>query len=376
MPRTPQAELIFNHALKFVQPLRSVHGNAWAVIPTGPFTHRGDLIASSGFRDFLAAHFQHEHEIFPSPSALTHAIRMLAAHALHTDAPAIETFTRVGHRGDPRRPDAILLDLANPTHDVLEINAEGHRLCPNENCHFLQSAETRPLPHPVESPLTPVEHLRNILHLPDPALEAAQDWLLAALRPTGPYPTLIITGPAGSGKTTLGRALRDIIDPAAALPPIPRTTGQLHTHALRHRVVVLDHVASLRKEIADAVTRLTTGSSMAPPTRNIIDDAKSIPISRPVIITAPAEHRSFPANAIHIRLEAIARENLCDEASIQDQLEHTAPALLGAICIAITAALSHSKPDRSAFRVYTSASSSGAAGVACVPLMSTASWPG
>jgi len=348
MPRTSQAALLFDHALKFVQPLRTADGHAWAVIPTGPFAHRGDLIASSEFRDWLAAHFHHEHEIFPSPSALNHAVRMLAAHAIHTEVPAIETFTRIGRRGDSHRPDAILLDLANPTHDVLEITAEGRRILPNDNCRFLSAADAHSLPHPVDSSLSPLEHLRDILHLPDPALHAAQDWLLAALRPSGPYPTLVITGPSGSGKTTLARTLRNIIDPAAALSPIPRTVRQLHAHALRHYVLVFDHINSLPKEISASVSRLTAGTAIATPARSIVDDPKPIPIARPVIITAPDLHGSFPANSIHIRLDAIAPENLRDEASIQQQAAESAPALLGALCSALSAKLAQAKPAQAA----------------------------
>jgi hypothetical protein len=41
-------------------------------------------------------------------------------------------------------------------------------------------------------------------------------WLLAALRPTGPYPPLIINGEQGSAKSTTRRVLRRLVDPNAA----------------------------------------------------------------------------------------------------------------------------------------------------------------
>jgi type II secretory pathway predicted ATPase ExeA len=41
-------------------------------------------------------------------------------------------------------------------------------------------------------------------------------WLLAALRPNGPYPLLAITGELGSAKTMISKMLRALIDPDAA----------------------------------------------------------------------------------------------------------------------------------------------------------------
>jgi hypothetical protein len=41
-------------------------------------------------------------------------------------------------------------------------------------------------------------------------------WLLAALRPRGPYPLLAISGEQGSAKTVLCKFLKALVDPSAA----------------------------------------------------------------------------------------------------------------------------------------------------------------
>ena len=47
-------------------------------------------------------------------------------------------------------------------------------------------------------------------------------WLLAALRPTGPYPVLALHGPQGSAKSTVTKVLRQLVDPnATALRSLP-----------------------------------------------------------------------------------------------------------------------------------------------------------
>ena len=46
-------------------------------------------------------------------------------------------------------------------------------------------------------------------------------WLLAALRPRGPYPLLAISGEQGSAKTVLCKLLKALVDPNAA--PVRRS---------------------------------------------------------------------------------------------------------------------------------------------------------
>jgi hypothetical protein len=41
-------------------------------------------------------------------------------------------------------------------------------------------------------------------------------WLLASLRPVGPYPLLAVSGEQGSAKTVLSKLLRALIDPNIA----------------------------------------------------------------------------------------------------------------------------------------------------------------
>ena len=36
-----------------------------------------------------------------------------------------DAFTRIGWRGDPLRPDALTIDLANPARDIVEITPAG-----------------------------------------------------------------------------------------------------------------------------------------------------------------------------------------------------------------------------------------------------------
>jgi len=57
--------------------------------------------------------------------------------------------------------------------------------------------------------------LRKYIASDDDTLMLLTAWLLGCLRPEGPYPVLTISGEQGSGKSTVLRLMRRIIDPHA-----------------------------------------------------------------------------------------------------------------------------------------------------------------
>ena len=70
---------------------------------------------------------------------------------------------------------------------------------------------------PIPQPGGSIDDLRPFVNLPED-----DDWILfvatlvAALRPTGPYPILEVLGGQGSGKTTLVRITQKLVDPSTA----------------------------------------------------------------------------------------------------------------------------------------------------------------
>ena len=80
------------------------------------------------------------------------------------------------------------------------------------------------LPLPVPERGGSIEALQSFLNLSnqnDFVLIVA--WLLAALRSSGPYPLLAISGEQGSAKTVLSKLLRALVDPnAAPVRALPR----------------------------------------------------------------------------------------------------------------------------------------------------------
>jgi energy-coupling factor transporter ATP-binding protein EcfA2 len=344
-----RSEQIFDHALKFATPFRTTLGHAWAIIPDGAGRYHGWPIASRAFRHWLANSFNQENGIFAGEQALKTAVGMLEARATHSDFPVSEIFTRVGSRGDRRAPQSVLLHLANANRELVEITPNGHYVVSAQSWHFLAGASTEALPRPVLSNVTLRHHLRELLDIHGPALDRAVVWLFAALRPSGPYPVLVLAGPPASGKSTIARTLRNLIDPSATPLLIPPgSQHDLLTLALHNHVLAFDNVSSLPRRIGDSLASVATGGGLGICGQNIFDEPQPLALARPVIVTTPDDYRAFTENAIRVELDSIAPANLRTESAIERQLQLAAPSILGTLCAAVASALANAAASTSA----------------------------
>jgi hypothetical protein len=104
------------------------------------------------------------------------------------------------------------------------------------------------LPLPVPERGGSIEALQSFLNLSnqnDFVLVVA--WLLAALRSSGPYPLLAISGEQGSTKTVLSKLLRALVDPnVAPVRALPREERELMIAANNGHLLAFDNLSGLR----------------------------------------------------------------------------------------------------------------------------------
>src|ERR1019366_6456328 len=231
---------------------------------------------------------------------------------------------RVDSRGPFPQQPKILLDLANPEGQFVEITPEGWTVTSREGVPFETSSSTRSLPAPEQpNPQTsdsPLETLRSTLNLGAPSSPdwlRCLAWLLAALRTHVPYPILILRGPSGCGKSLAARILRTLIDPSASpFTPFPSSAGQLLTLARLNWVLAFDHVSTLTLKIADTFCRLTSGVGAAcPPPPDLAARALTVPLPPLTADTRRPDHE------------------------VANTIQEAFPAILGALCTAVSHAL-------------------------------------
>src|SRR5262249_50610169 len=214
-------------------------------------------IRSKRFRTWLRRCYYYATGTPPTAAMMASALDLLEARA-QFDAPERALSLRVAdHAG------RIYLDLADERWRAVEIGSDGWRVVECPPVRFRRPAGMLPLPVPEKS--GSIEVLRSFLNLSsqnDFVLVFA--WLLAALRPRGPYPLLALSGEQGSAKTVLSKLLRALVDPnAAPVRALPREERELMIGANNGHLLAFDNVSGLPAWLSDALCRLASGGSFA-----------------------------------------------------------------------------------------------------------------
>src|SRR5205814_1693996 len=98
--------------------------------------------------------------------------------------------------------DRIYIDLCNEDWEVVEISREGWRVVAEAPVRFRRARGMRPIPKPQSG--GSLLRLRELVNVgDDDNWVLLVSWLVAACRPTGPYPVLVLHGEQGSAKSTL-----------------------------------------------------------------------------------------------------------------------------------------------------------------------------
>jgi hypothetical protein len=342
--RIDQTQALLYHA-RAATPFCSEDGEPCASIPSTMDSRRVLALRSASFRDWLTANFFSEYETAPSTTAFRAALRLLEARARYGEMPAQKVDRRLSFEGDPFTPSRIILDLANAAGEVLEISSKGWQTTGNLRHPFHQSETTLALPSPDSSPSSqPLEQFAEIFRLTGANRTRAFTWLATALRPIGPYPVLVLRGPAASGKSALARALRALIDPSTVpLSRLPVRDRELHQLALSNWILGFDQVYRVSSKITEALCALSSGDVLEVPRAD--RDPLVFQLARPQVLIAPTDEaraawtppRTLSQRTLTIDLQPITA--LRSEASLWAQLQALHPAILATLATAVSTAL-------------------------------------
>jgi hypothetical protein len=264
----------------------------------------------------------------PSAPALNAALNLLEARA-QFDGPEREVSIRVAeHAG------RIYLDLADAAWRAVEIGPEGWQVVSQPPVRFRRAAGMLPLPLPqAGGTLEALSSFINVSMGDD--LVLLTSWLLAALRPRGPYPLLVIAGEQGSAKTVLAKMLRALIDPnAAPVRTLPREERDLFIAANNGHVLAFDNLSAVPPWLSDTLCRLASGGSFA--VRQLYTDQDEVlfEAARPVILNGIEDVVTRPDladRALFLTLPYLGEAHRRPEQELWREFELARPRLLGAL---------------------------------------------
>ena len=269
----------------------------------------------------------HEKGVIATKSALDDAIATLASKAVF-DGPERSVHVRTAQHGGK-----IYIDLCNEEWEAVEISTEGWRVIADPPARFVRRAGMLPLPRPVTG--GNVEQLRdliNVNHLDWPLVVA---WLMAAIRPTGPYPILLVNGEQGSCKSTTCRRLRSLVDPnSVPLRDAPRNEQTLMIWAKNSHVIALDNLSGVTKDLSNALCRLSTGGGHSERTHYSNDGETLFYAVRPQMLNGIgdiATRSDFLDRALSISLPVVPRQNRKTEKELDEQFAQVHASILGAL---------------------------------------------
>jgi hypothetical protein len=280
------------------------------------------------FRNWLRKRYFEETGCAANAGVLQSAIDLLEARA-QFDAGERSINVRVG-----AHESSIYLDMSDKGWHAAEIRADGWRIIGAPPIRFRRMPAMLALPFPERHGC--IDQLRPFLNLrshDDFVLVVA--WLLAALRPNGPYPVLVIAGEQGSAKTALTRLLRALIDPnAAPTRALSREERELMISANNSHVIAFDNLSGLPPWLSDALCRLASGASFA--VRRLYTDNEEtlFQAARPIILNGIEDVITRPDladRALFLNLPPVPDERRRPEDELWREFELVRPRILGAL---------------------------------------------
>jgi Toprim-like len=291
-------------------------------------------IRSKGFKRWLTRGFYESTQSAPSSEAMQAALGVLEARA-QFDAPGHEVHVRVaGH------DECIYIDLADRDWRAIEIDQSGWRIVNNPPVYFRRSSGMKPLPEPVTG--GSLNHdLRPLLNVKtDHEFVLNVAWLLAALRPCGPYPIEALTGELGSAKSMRSNFLRALIDPnSVPLRAPPRSEHDVFIAARNGHVLAYDNASGLPDWLSDTLCRLATGGGFS--TRELYTDQDEVLFGskRPIILNGIDDIATRPdlADRCIVQTPPAISENKRElETELWAKFEQKRPRILGALLTAVS----------------------------------------
>lgn len=160
-------------------------------------------------------------------------------------------------------------------------------------------------------------------------------WLVAALRPAGPYPILTFVSEQGSGKSTACAFVRQLVDPSVApLRSLPRSERDLAISASNSWLLAYDNVSGISAPMSDALCRLSTGGGFS--CRALYSDADEVifEAQRPILLNGIDDIGVRPdlgERCLLLSLEPIADNARKEEQRLRADFAAALPGLLGAL---------------------------------------------
>lgn len=326
-----QIDILVNTAKQAAALFHSSDGKTWAEMEVN--RHREIwAIHSRGFKQWLLLSFREAEQTFPGSDTVNRAIDALDAIAA-VYGEEHEVHVRVaGHDG------RFYVDLCDKDWRAIEVDTMGWRVVDRAPVRFRRSPAMLPLPVPERGGR--ISTLCKYLNVGgDDDFALAVFWLVAALRPQGPYPVLGLSGEHGSAKSTFARVVRALVDPNCL--PIrrpPRDERDLFIAAGNSHVQAFDNVSDIQPWLSDALCVLSTDGAFGTRKLWTNDEEQLFKAKRPIVVNGITNAITAPDladRALFLALAVISEASRRTEEKFEAEFAADRAKILGVLLNAV-----------------------------------------
>jgi hypothetical protein len=288
------------------------------------------------FRRWLVRQMYEAENKVPTGEAIAAALGVLEAKAVF-DGTSYHLQNRVAsHDG------ALWYDLADERWRAVQVTPEGWQIEDEPPILFVRHEHQKPQVEPVKG--GDLKRLFEYVAISDEGPKLLlMVYLVACFIPDIPHPVPVLHGPQGSGKSTVFRVLRRLIDPSAVeILSFPRDGNELVQKLSHHWAAFFDNVSTLQGWESDALCRAVTGEGFTKRQLYTDDDDVIYAFRRCVGlngINIAATRPDLLDRSILIGLERIPPEKRRTETHLWTAFEGDRPHILGGIFDALAAAM-------------------------------------
>jgi hypothetical protein len=267
----------------------------------------------------------------PSDTALRGVLEALVARATFGDEIHPVFIRRARYDGK------IYIDRGTEDGSAYEVDGTSWRINKRPPVRFIRMPGMLPLPE-----ATPVDPREGLLKLKEVTrFQSERDGVLVvgfaldALGGEGPYCVLVITGEAGSSKSTLANLVGSLVDPRKHfLLSAPKNKRDVYVSASKRGVVAFNNLSTLEPAISDALCTATEGGVDSQRALYTDDDESSIYAKTPFILVSVGNvvtRGDLADRTLKTELAAIPPRERLTEPEFRAKFEEAAPSILGAL---------------------------------------------
>lgn len=179
----------------------------------------------------------------------------------------------------------LYLDLCNDSDEAVEIDQTGWRKVVPQSAYFARHDHQLPLPTPVNPTALSINSFDPLVaeyEVPQKLLLLA--WLTSCFNHPIEVPIVVVIGPPGSGKSTLCRSLKDLVDPSFSPDIGNLDVSNLPLILQQHAVPNFENVSCNSRKVADHFCRATTGGAIAVRRLFTNDELSLFRFRRPILM--------------------------------------------------------------------------------------------